>query len=90
MDAIFAKAFETSNELAAQPNSLSCWTVSVTVFGESKNLLVSRIRNFDLISWEVMYFGSSNSGSYVSALSKDSRPDCVGWFISVDFTGTGS
>ena len=39
----FGRDFETSNGLAAHPYSLNCCTVSVTVLGESKNPLVSKI-----------------------------------------------
>ena len=72
--AIFAKAFETSSVLVAQPYSLSCWTVSPTDLGKSKNLLVSKIFSFDKISLDWIYFGSLNSGSNVSASSRYSKP----------------
>ena len=82
---IFAKAFETSNVPVAHPYSLSCWTVSLTVLGESKNLLVSKIFSFDLISVLVIYFGSLNSGSNVSASSKYSKPCILEFsFVGVD------
>ena len=81
---IFAKAFETSNVPVAHPYSLSCWTVSLTVLGESKNLLVSKIFSFDLISVLVIYFGSLNSGSNVSASSKYSKPCSVEFGLEVD------
>ena len=65
VNAIFASTFETSNVLVAHPYSLSCWTVSPTDLGESKNLLVSKIFSFDKISLDWIYFGSLNSGSNV-------------------------
>ena len=74
----FSQAFETSKGLAAHPYSLNCSTVSVTVLGESKNLLVSKISNLFLISLSLMNLGSLNSGSNASASSRYSKPNCTG------------
>ena len=73
LKAIFVNTFETSSSLVDQPCSRNCSTVSVTVLGELKNELFSKIASLFFISEAGIDTGLENSGSWTSASSKESK-----------------